>query len=456
MMVRTNAIPARRAASRSLRAPHPAARIAAAPGSQETIIVGAGIAGLACARRLHDAGRPFLMISDNVGGRIQRSRDGTVNLGAYYVRADYAHVNRYVRLGRRIDRLAIERHDRNDGYTYWDRRLLFYLPQGIRFLRLLAQFRRPYENLKQRSVRIGQAAAIWSDPILSGLYHQPASDFIEEHRIGDLARWYLAPGLHGTAFASLRDITAFTLLLGALPVLVGAYEFTPRFDRLVDGFVDAIARDTVTALRGHGVRYQVETSSNGTITTERVVVATPTQMAKQLLGLPAIKRPVSAHMFHIAGTLRDEYQRADIHLFHESDPTLAIAQQADGTVLVGSRERHPDLDRHFANWQVVEHRHWNPAFHLLGDELLECEQGPNLYLIGDHNIVGLEDAYLTGLYAANQIIATTGPPDQAPRQRIPFASRHHTSLGAPSPGASPRRAADVAVAFASDGGSALP
>ena len=61
-------------------------------GSQETIIVGAGIAGLACARRLHDARHPFLMIAENMGGRIQRSRDGAVNLGAYYVRADYTHV----------------------------------------------------------------------------------------------------------------------------------------------------------------------------------------------------------------------------------------------------------------------------------------------------------------------------------------------------------------------------
>ncbi len=71
-------------------------------GFPTTIIVGAGIAGLACARRLHNAQRPFLVISENVAGRVQRSGDGVVNLGAYYVRGDYTHVNRYVQLGRRI------------------------------------------------------------------------------------------------------------------------------------------------------------------------------------------------------------------------------------------------------------------------------------------------------------------------------------------------------------------
>jgi len=71
---------------------------------------------------------------------------------------------------------------------------------------------------------------------------------------------------------------------------------------------------------------------------------------------------------------------------------------------MASRQRFPDFDRYFTNWRILDHRHWNPAFHLLGDDLLGCEQAPNLYLIGDHNIVGLEDAYLTGLYAANQII----------------------------------------------------
>jgi len=374
----------------------------------ETIIIGAGIAGLACARSLFEAQRPFLVIAENVGGRIRRSDDGAVNLGAYYVRADYTHVNRYVELGRRFGTMAVRRHDAEDSYTFWDRRLVLHGLQAARFVKLLLRFRRHYRIVSRRVLTVGQAAAIRSDPLLYSLYRQPALEFILEHRLEHVARSYVAPAIHGTTFSSLADISAFTMLLGALPLLEPTYEFTFQLDRILDGFADSIVVDSVIGIEVHGSGYLAETVRSGTFSGEHIVVATPSGVAARLLGLPSIKQPVISHMWEVAGVLRSRYARADMHLFPEADPILAITVGADGNVLVASRDGQPDLDRIFETWRVVEHRRWYPAFHIVGTELLECEQGPNLFLIGDHNIVGLEDAYLTGLYAANQI-AASGP-----------------------------------------------
>ena len=126
----------------------------------ETVIIGGGIAGLACARRLHDDRRPFLVITEDVGGRIRTSADGAVNLGAYYVRSDYSHVNRFADRGRRIKRRHILRGDEDGSFTRSDVPLLLHLPQTVRFLRLMRGFRRRYEAFKQDCLLVSQAQAI--------------------------------------------------------------------------------------------------------------------------------------------------------------------------------------------------------------------------------------------------------------------------------------------------------
>ncbi len=376
-------------------------------GSPGTVIIGAGIAGLACARRLHKAGHPFLVISENIGGRICRSRDGRVNLGAYYVRADYDHVNQFVRLGRRINTLRTLRHDRDGAYTFLDRRVLFHVPQAMRFLTMLLTFRRHYEVLKSNCLIMSQAEAIRSDPYLYDLYRQPAVEFIRQNRLKDIARHYLTPSLHGTAFSPPEELSAFILLLTALPFLVPIYEFTFRLDAMVDGFSHALMRDSVASITQHDVGYRINTQSSGSLVADRVVVATPPHVSQRLLGLPDIKGPACAHMFELVGSLREPFSRADINLFSGSDPTLAIARQPDSSILFCSRELAPDLDRYLTSWEVIEHKPWSPAFRLKGHALLECRLTPDLYLIGDHNICGLEDAYLTGLFAARQIVRST-------------------------------------------------
>ena len=60
--------------------------------SFDTIIIGAGISGLACAKHLQEHGNDFLILSKDIGGRILTSKDSAVNYGAFFVCSDYYHV----------------------------------------------------------------------------------------------------------------------------------------------------------------------------------------------------------------------------------------------------------------------------------------------------------------------------------------------------------------------------
>ena len=373
----------------------------------ETVIVGGGIAGLACARRLSDSRHHFLLITEDIGGRIRMSRDGTANLGAYYVRADYLHVNRFVERGRRIRRRQILR-GRNDGsFTRSDLPLLWHLPQTVRFIRLMREFRRHYDAFKRDCLLVSQAEAIRGDPLLWDLYREPARRFVRRHRIEEIAQSYLVPAIQGTGFTSLDGLTAFTLLVGVLPTIVPIHEYTFRFERLTAGFEDDVLIDAVTKVAQTPDGYLVETNQNGSLTADNVVVATPTGVSARLLGLDSVKAPLAAHMFLVRGDLRLPWATARYILFPENHPIFAIAQLPAGTTLLSAVSSDPDFARYFHRWDVVEHHHWNPAFHLGGDALLDCEQRPRLYLVGDHNVCDLEDTYITGLHAANRILAGT-------------------------------------------------
>jgi Flavin containing amine oxidoreductase len=371
----------------------------------ETVIIGGGIAGLACARRLHDGRRPFLLITEGVGGRIRASADGSANVGAYYVRGDYHHVNRFVDRGRRIGRRDLLRGNEDGSFTRSDVPLLQHLPQTLRFIHLMTRFRRHYEAFKRDCLHVSQAQAIRADPLLWDLYHEPASRLIERHGIGDLAQTYLAPVVRGIAFTSVDTLTAFTLLVGALDFVLPIFEYTFRFDVLMAGFDDAVLLESVTEVAPTSNHYTVQTSHGRVVTADNVVVATPIDVSARLLDLGPLKSPNSAHILLVRGALRPPWSAAAVSLFPPGDPVLALAQQSGGSTVISTVSDDPDLARIFSSWEVVEHHHWDPAFHLVGTELLECEQQPGLYLVGDHNVCDLEDACITGVYAANRILA---------------------------------------------------
>ncbi len=372
--------------------------------SHETVIIGGGIAGLACARRLHDGQRPFLLITESVGGRIRRSADGTANLGAYYVRADYTHVNQFVDRGRRIRRRDILRGVGAGSFSRSDLPLVMHVPETVRFLRLMSEFRRHYASFQRDCEHTPQEAVIEASTYLRDLYREPANEFIARHRITTIARTYFAPAIHGTGFIGIDGLTAFALLVAVLPTVIPMFEYTFRPDVLMGGFEGYLSVDSVTSISRTNDGYSVQTLNGDSHEARNVVVATPTGVSAKLLDLGPVKLPISAHMFLVRGTLLAPWAKTIVTLFPPGETAFGLARQIDGSTVFCSASENPDFAKYFAAWTVVEHVAWAPAFHLVGDALLKCEQGPGLFVVGDHNVCTLEDAYITGLYAANRIL----------------------------------------------------
>jgi glycine/D-amino acid oxidase-like deaminating enzyme len=86
----------------------------------DAVIVGAGSAGLSCARRLQDAEADFRIVSDTLGGRIAYDPEQRVNFGAHFVMANYHHASKLVRRETWINPLSCRFHDGHGGHLVED------------------------------------------------------------------------------------------------------------------------------------------------------------------------------------------------------------------------------------------------------------------------------------------------------------------------------------------------
>lgn len=370
----------------------------------ETIIIGAGVSGLGCARTLHENNKKFLMISKDIGGRIIASKKGQVNYGAYYVGEDYTNVLKFVQKKRELAPLEVEFHKEGSGYSLLNYRFLLSIGEFIRLMSLLDKFKSHYKKFKKKCLQMSQKEAINSDPYLKRLYNQKASSFIKENDIEDIVDNFLGEVIYGTTFSRISELYAFEFLHFSIYALSPVYEFVFLKDKAIKGFKNNIVSDSVVSIKKKNNNYEIKTKKRKTYLARNVVVATPIHISQKLLALKKIKKPVKAHMFHLSGKIKKKWREGEEEIFHQGSPTLVIARQRNGTYLFYSKQAQPKFEKYFTSYKIIQKRYWNPAFNLNGKVLLEQKQGKNLYLASDHNVCGLEDSYITGIYAANQII----------------------------------------------------
>jgi len=214
---------------------------------------------------------------------------------------------------------------------------------------------------------------------------------------------YLSKALYSTTFSTIREMNAFSFLQFLLPLITPIYAFTFEKEKMIEPFQDRMAIDRVNDVQLKNGQYTIKSNDN-IFYAKNVVLATEISWSQHFAGVKKTNKPVSTHMLHIRGTPKDIVGRKKYQLFSTSSNVQAIADLRDGTYLFYYKHEQPLLEKYFVKPQVIASHFWDPAGTINGHTLIESNRSNNMYLIGDYNVVGLEESYITGIYSANQII----------------------------------------------------
>lgn len=369
----------------------------------DTIIVGAGISGLACARRLQQFNEDFLVVSKDIGGRILISDDGLVNYGAFFVCSDYSNVLKYVKIKSRIKLSDFCFHNNNKIYVLFETKFLAYLFQFMKVIRILYKFRKSLRKFRMDTEAISQKKAIEGDSFLYKLYLKNANDFINELKIQSGTDTYLSKGLYSTTFSKTSEMNAFSFLQFLLPLITPIYTFSFEKEKMMEPIKDKTIIGGVNDIQYKNGYYKIKVDST-LLVAKNIVFATPISWSKYYANVKKTNKSVSTYMFHVKGIPKDIVTRKSYQLFSPLGTEQAIADLKDGTYLFYNKDNYPPLKKYFSKFKVISYHFWNPAGTINGHTLIESNRGNNMYLIGDFNVAGLEESYVSGLYAANQII----------------------------------------------------
>lgn len=371
--------------------------------SFDTVITGGGISGLACARRLQENDEDFILISKDIGGRIKISENGMVNYGAFFVCSDYYNILKYVKLRSRIKLSDFCFHDNDETYVLFEPRLLSYLFQFVKVLKILYRFRKAFRLFRKTSEAISQKKAIESDSFLYELYMKNAIDFVKENKLQAGTDTYLSKALYSTTFSNIHEMNALSFLQYLLPLITPIYNFTFEKEKMIESFKNKIIIDSVTKVKFKNSQYEIK-SNNNLFYAKNIVLATEISSSKHFANVKKTNKPVSTHMLHIRGKPKDMITRKKYQLFSSNNEVQAIADLEDDTYLFYYKNKCPSIEKYFLRPQVIASHFWDPAGTINGHTLIDSNRGKNMYLIGDYNVAGLEESYITGIYAANQII----------------------------------------------------
>lgn len=373
----------------------------------ETVVIGGGVSGMACGMTLHANGNDFVLLTKEVGGRMLTSRSHLVNYGASYVTSDYENVLPLMGGGKpiRTSDCYFFHHGRLS--NFYSLRTLRSSASLVRLLVRVRDYRQRLRKLRRRALHEQQVDILASDPVLSEYVRTPAKSLVEKLGLQDLNDRYFAPLFHSTGFIEYDQSNAFHYLDNLMPLVCRTYvaDHSRCCETMPQGWQHRIRIEAVEGLTKVGPNNFLVKTGRATYRTRHVVLALPYKEAIPFWPVPDPGHNIPIHVIELTGERRPPFCDEDIVFFRPEEHDITILwKQLTGSDVIFSKTSEPTLDRYYSRFRIVRKIHWETAAVLSGETWVAQDLGDGLYLASDYNICGLEDAFITGVYAANRII----------------------------------------------------
>jgi hypothetical protein len=289
-----------------------------------------------------------------------------------------------------------------------------------RLNKVFGEFGRAFQQLRAQAPYTCQKQLMEQDPLLRKLVSQSAVEFVKEQKIETIAERFLGAIAGAVFLCDWKEMSAFHFCIGINCTGNGTCngDWSNIIASLTQGYTDKIIIDEIVSIikSEDGQGFNVSSSSRK-YRAKNVVLSVPGVAGDALLAQrssaqgPLVDNAerVPCHVFHITGNRKPLYRPKRSLLMGANEEIKLFFPLPDGVDVVYSSIAEPDFSRYYNDYRIIEHHHWQPAIQLSRQEWRPLQQEPGLFTIGDYNICGLEDSYLTGLFAANKIIEQSRP-----------------------------------------------
>ena len=273
---------------------------------------------------------------------------------------------------------------------------------------MLQRLRKELRAFRKESEHIPQHLLIENYPYMRSLARTNALDFVNAHNLQGLNEHYFRYAFGATCFADVKEASALFYLGVLFPLIVKTHmaDLSGTYEKLTSGISNRIHYGKVVAVTRRGdTRFRVKIAGQQDWLAKHVIFSAPYHNTGKIYPVPASAHMKPATVMYVRGRKKPPY--ADKHFIlldpATSSVSLIWSQHGDKDLLL-CLQPEPDLDPFYSEYKVLQKVDWKTAVVLSNEEWLPMNFEPNLYLAGDQNICGLEDSFLSGRCAANQII----------------------------------------------------